>query len=98
MEILSSTLIKLEPDTQYIDLSGLLELAKMPNLQEMSPQLLSEEDENKFEEIMPHLCRYYPDSHGNYICVPLAQPYNVYYPSENFWEIEARLRTYNGET
>ena len=92
IEILSPTLIKLEASSQHINLSGLLELASMPKIQLLEPGLLSEEDLMKFKEVMPHLC-----DENDYF--QIAKPYHsMFYPSEKFWEIETKLRTYDGDT
>ena len=73
-------------------MSGLLELASMPKIQVLSNELLSEEDHKKFEEIMPHLCTEDP--------IRIATPYTPYtpYPTEKIWELEAKVRTYDGDT
>ena len=52
---------------------------------------LSEEDQKKFEEIMPHLCNEAVEGYGF-----IAMPYHNFYPAENVWEVDAKLRTYDG--
>ena len=71
-------------------MSGLLELATMSKIQILSNELLSEEDQKKFEEIMPHLCTEDP--------IRIATPYTIFYPTEKIWELEAKVRTYDGVT
>ena len=95
IEILSPTLIKLEASTEHINLSGLLELASMPKIQFLNHELLSEEDGMKFKEIMPHLCVW---DENDYFQIAHPYRYPAFYPSESFWEIETKLRTYMGYT
>ena len=93
IEILSPILIKLEASTEHINLSGLLELASMPKIQFLNHEFLSEEDGMKFKEIMPHLC---VCDENDYFQIAHPYRYPAFYPSESFWEIETKLRTYMG--
>ena len=89
VEKLSPTLTYLEAN--QINLSGLLKLASMPKIKVLGHIHLSEEDQKKFEGIMPHLCNEAVEGYGY-----IAMPYHNFYPAENVWEIEAKLRTYDG--
>ena len=99
VETLSPTLTKLETSYGLINLSDLLKLAAMPKIQVLGYDLLSEEDQKKFEEIMPHLCDEAIEKAGIDDYVNIAMPYQKYQsssPAEKVWEIEAKLRTYDG--
>ena len=97
VKLLSPTLKKLEASCENINLSGLLKLASMPNIQALGNDLLSEEDKEKFEEIMPHLCneRSMNEDIEDYAHANIAMPHHRFNPAENIWEVEAELRTYD---
>ena len=88
IEKVSPTLTNLE--ASCFNLSDLLRLATMPKIQVLKNEPLSEEDQNKFEEIMPHLSAEDP--------IRIAKPYTIFYPTEKIWELEAKVRTYDGVT
>ena len=97
VEKLSPTLTKLE--SSCFNLSDLLKLATMPKIQVLGYDLLSEEDQKKFEEIMPHLSNEAIEKAGIEDYVNIAMPYQKYEssnPAEKVWEIGAKLRTYDG--
>ena len=97
VEKLSPTLTKLE--SSCFNLSDLLKLATMPKIQVLGYELLSEKDQKKFEEIMPHLSNEAIEKAVINDYVNIAMPYQKYTssnPAEKVWEIEAKLRTYDG--
>ena len=81
-------------------MSDLLKLAAMPKIQVLGYELLSEEDQKKFKEIMPHLCneRSMNEDIEDYAHANIAMPHHRFNPTENIWEVEAELRTYDVET
>mgnify|MGYP001385061642 FL=1 len=71
----------------------------MPKIQVLGYDLLSEEDQKKFVEIMPHLSNEAIEKAGIDDYVNIAMPYQKYTssnPAQKVWEIEAKLRTYDG--
>ena len=97
IEKVSPTLTNLE--ASCFNLSDLLKLATMPKIQVLGYDLLPEEDQKKFEEIMPHLSNEAIEKARIDDYVNIAMPYQMYTssnPAQKVWEIEAKLRTYDG--
>ena len=102
IETLSQSLVKLEPG--YISFQKNLKLASMPKMNVLIlPYLSDAEEKGRLREILPHMKN--EDFDGE---LRIAEPYPRIYPTRfdlddgesllvpnGFWDIKAKLRTYN---
>ena len=96
IETLSQSLVKLEPG--YISFPKKLELASMPKFKVLINSRLSDEEREEVREILPNMK--HEDFDGD---LRIAEPYPDLDSDDEesemvpngFWEIKAKLRTYN---